>query len=360
MSMRKPRPVRGRALPDESVRTGAACSTGGAGGRAPGTCAHLILFDADGVDRDLELDEINVEGLGENQLLWIDIDCDDDALIADVGQRLGLPHEAIEGLQRMESTPSVTNFGEAFHVQAVAVQHEGGLKFNGTVLGRGAGANFGLSVHHRPVAFIDELRDRERGESELGVLSAESFTASLLDWQLSTYFDAVSDFEVAVERLEVDILSDRKDAACLEELRTLRRGASRLRRMLAPHRGVFAAIARPDFRPRHQAGEANAHFLHLDTHYERAMDNVQNTRDLVVGSFELFSSQTALRTNEAMRVLTFVTVLLGTLAVIAGVLGMNFDAPFFRSAARGFWWAMAGMGGVVVLSVVLARRWRWL
>lgn len=324
----------------------------------PEECVHVILYDADGADRDLGLEQIDVGHLQDQQLLWIDVECDDDDLVEAIGRRLGLPAEAIAALQRMDSTPYVENYGTCFHLQAVAVEHEGALKFNGTVLGIVAGANYVLSVHHRPIAFIAELRERERGETELGALSAESFTASLLDWQLSTYFDAVSDFEAAVERLEVEILSD-KDNHCLEDLRNLRRGASRLRRMLAPHRAVFAGLARPDFRPR-SSGEINAHFLHLDTHYQRAMDGVQNTRDLVVGSFELFSSQTALRTNDAMRALTFVTVLIGTLAVVAGILGMNFDVPFFKTAAKGFWTAIAGMGAVVVIAVLMARRWRWI
>ena len=46
------------------------------------------------------------------------------------------------------------------------------------------------------------------------------------------------------------------------------------------------------------------------------MDMVENARDLVVGSFELLSSQTAIKTNNSMRTLTFATVITGILAVI--------------------------------------------
>ncbi len=324
----------------------------------PAGRAQVTLYDADGADRAVDVDQIDIGRLQEQQLLWIDVESDDSALIDELGRRLDLPADAIAALQNMESTPRVDNYGDCFHLQVVAVEHEGGLKFNGTVLGIVAGANYVLSVHHRPVPFIAALRERERGESELGALSAESFTASLLNWQLSTYFAAVSDFEAVVERLEVEILAE-KDGHCLEDLRNLRRGASRLRRMLAPHRVVFGGLARPDFRPR-ASGEANAHFFHLETNFERAIDVVQNTRDLVIGSFELFSSQTALRTNEVMRSLTFFTVLIGTLAVLAGLLGMNFAAPFFETGAKGFWSALAGMAIVVVIAMLVARRRRWL
>src|SRR5690606_16499241 len=150
-------------------------------------------------------------------------------------------------------------------------------------------------------------------------LSAESFTAALLHWHLSTYFDAVADFERDIERMEVGILSERQ-LDCLAQLRELRKGASRLRRMLAPHRVVFDGMSRPDFRPQVDE-EADRHFDRLDTHFERAMDVVENARDLVMGSFDLFSSQTALQTNKSMGILTFATVVLGLLAMVAGMLG---------------------------------------
>jgi Mg2+ and Co2+ transporter CorA len=86
---------------------------------------------------------------------------------------------------------------------------------------------------------------------------------------------------------------------------------------------------------------------------------VENARELVVGSFELFATRTAQRTNDTMRVLTFVTVLLGTLAVVAGALGMNFKAPFFDTGADGFWIAIGAMGAIVLLSTLFARWRRW-
>ena len=94
--------------------------------------------------------------------------------------------------------------------------------------------------------------------------------------------------------------------------------------------------------------------------FERAMDAVENARDLVVGSFELFATRSSERTNDTMRALTFVTVLLGTLSVVAGTLGMNFAAPFFDTGGRGFWTAFAGMALVAVIAIVVARWRRWI
>ena len=96
-------------------------------------------------------------------------------------------------------------------------------------------------------------------------------------------------------------------------------------------------------------------FETLDSHFERAMDVVENSRELVVGTFELFSSQTALKTNESMAVLTFATVVLGLLACLAGVLGMNFDAAFFETKTTGFFVAAGAMVLLGVIALVIGK-----
>ena len=89
------------------------------------------------------------------------------------------------------------------------------------------------------------------------------------------------------------------------------------------------------------------------------MDMVENVRDLVIGSFELLSSQTAIKTNNSMRTLTFATVITGILAVIAGVLGMNFDAPFFKTQTMGFVVAAGAMLVLAGAALWLGRRRAW-
>lgn len=90
------------------------------------------------------------------------------------------------------------------------------------------------------------------------------------------------------------------------------------------------------------------------------MDAVENARDLVVGSFELFASRNAQRTNATMRVLTFVTVLSGVMAVIVGAFGMNFTTPLFESGSTGFRITVAVMAVIAVAGIALAKWKDWL
>ena len=80
----------------------------------------------------------------------------------------------------------------------------------------------------------------------------------------------------------------------------------------------------------------------------------------MLGSFALFSSQTALQTNDSMRVLTFVTVITGILATFVGALGMNFDASFFGTRDAGFWIASGGLCVIAISALALARWRKWI
>lgn len=312
---------------------------------------RAVLFDAAG-DRQLTLEELRTLQPGDRQMLWVDLHGADEALVAQVRQALRLPDRGFNG----NAHPAVLNLGEQFAVRVITARGTPAQGFEGDVLDVHAGPNLVVTTHVAAIAFLDRLRESGSGRDDLGLLSAESFVAAVLDWHLSTYFDAVSAFEMALERLEMDIFDDRYQD-CLGDLRDLRRAASRLRRMLAPHRTVFGAMSRPDFRPREGPSE-DRHFQALDVRFERAMDMVENCRDLVMGSFDLFSNQTALRTNRTMHVLTFATVVLGLMALTSGVLGMNFNARFFAHE-NGFWLAVAGLVVLGLVALLLGRWRRW-
>jgi len=320
--------------------------------------AKAMLFDAHNGTREIHtLEEAVALELSESQLLWIDLQNPDLEALHLVADRLSLPSGAVEGYAGTRTNPALENCGKCFWLRVVAVADTPSPAFDGTVVTIVAGNNLVTTMHHVPVAFLETFREGQASKSGVGALGSGSFVAALLDWQLGTYFEAVSRFELAVERLEVDVLSV-APRDCLDELRALRKGASRLRRMLAPHRVVFTALARPDFRPEEDE-HTGRHYRMLDTHYERAMDMVENARDLVVGSFELFSSQTALAANETMKVLTFVTVVVGVLAVIGGILGMNFEAPFFKTGLVGFSIAVISMLVLAIGSILLGKHKRW-
>jgi magnesium/cobalt transport protein CorA len=315
------------------------------------------LYRADEPDLEVELEALVIGALNERQLLWIDLMSPDTDEIARVAQLFNFRPGALRLPQRVRR-PTLENYGHCFSLAVYAALDREDGHSQAKPMTLVAGENFVVSVHRGDLPFIDELRRREKGDTRLGELTSEAFVASLLDWQLSTYFHAVERIEHDVDEAEVAILGRQQPTGFLRKMVAARQEISELRRLLKPHRDVFYALARPDFTPT-EGPEARPQYRALIDHFERAEDALESARDLVVGSFDLFSTRAAQRTNETMRALTFVTVLMGSLSLLAGILGMNFDVPFFSSGEQGFYVVMAIMAAVVVTALAVGRWRRW-
>ncbi|MBX3712871.1 MAG: hypothetical protein KF800_12995 [Lysobacter sp.] len=321
------------------------------------TPLRATLIDAEHHDpRQVDVWSIDVDALADTQLLWIELQ-DADALDV-IDERLGIPAEVMAALRAPDASPGLLDAGDCFWLRACSIRcRDADGDFDVQALDLVAGRNFVVSFRNGVEDEPDAILDRTALRRDLGRLSAASFVAARLHAVLSTYFDAVSRMEILAERIDQAIL-DPGHTRCMDDLRRLLRSTSRLRRVLASHRSLFTGLARPDFSPT-EGHASRRHFAAVDEKYERAMDVVENSRDLVIGCFELFSSRTALSTNQTMRILTFLTVLIGTMAVVTGIFGMNFDTRLFDSAT-GFWITIGGMATTAVLVLLVARWRRWL
>lgn len=320
----------------------------------------VLLYSADAPDQTLELSSVAVDSLSERQLLWIDLGSPGDAEKERVAALLDCKTDLLHFGGSKPSRPSLVNYGSFFRITANAVSlKHGDEHFGHNALTLIVGPNYVVTVHESGTDFLEGLRDREQGDSAIGALSAESFAASLLDWLLNTYFQALDALVREVDRVEVAILGKKIPAQYLESLVKARRRVAGLRRALKSHRDVFYGLARPDFTAT-ELPEAKPHFEALNKHYERAEDELETARDLVIGSFELLSTRAAQKTNETMRALTFVTVLMGTLAFLAGIMGMNFELAFFKTGTTGFLIVSGSMVALSALAVWIAYRRSWI
>ncbi len=321
---------------------------------------QAFLYSAEAPDRTLGLAEIRVDTLAASQLLWIDLEAPSEQESREVAAAIGMDPKLLCIEQGDSIRPSLSNFGDRFRVTATSVvfdRSQGTLARNKLTLV--AGSNLLVSVHASKIEFFEALRSREQGESAIGALSAESFTASLLDWLLGSYFHAVEILVEEVDRVEVAILGKQRPTQYLEALVQARKRVADLRQLLKSHRDVFYGLDRPDFMATERP-EAKPHFEALNRRYDRAVDELESARNLVVGSFELLSTRAAQATNETMRKLTFVTVLMGVLALVAGVMGMNFHPGFFDSGLTGFMLVIGSMLVIAMSAVWIAVRRSWI
>jgi magnesium transporter len=320
---------------------------------------RVRLFDADRRDRPLGLDEAIALDVREHQLLWIDLEGDVPTESHDeLATRFELDAATKRGLVEPEDRPHVALYGGYFHVRLAAepdARDPGRRKWLDIV----AGPNFVISSHHEPLRLIGAIDDRIAADATIGRLDSGSFVASMLDAVVTSYFGAVDAIEDQVDVLDAKALQRESFGNLFGDLVDVRRRIGRLRRVLAAHREVFGSLARRDFAEGTAADGAEA-FQAVAARFEAALTSVEETREVVLGSFDVLMTRTSQRTNDVMRALTVATVVALPATIVASFLGMNVMTPFKTDDPTAFWTVVVLVVLVVLLILGVARLRRWL
>jgi magnesium transporter len=298
------------------------------------------------------------EGLADDQLLWLALrDPTEDEVVA-LQEALELGDENAQRLLEQPRRASLADAGERMHVTLYAVGVEKGEPVL-TPLECALGRNWIVTAHRGKVEVLEEFRERAEGGGQVGALDAPSFVAAILEWIVAGYFRAFEAVESELEELDARVMSgtpmDVSDD--LARLVELRRSIGTLRRALAPHREVVVALAHPELDALSTERSAEK-FAALESRLTQALEAARESKESTFGSFDLLVARIGQRTNDIMKVLTLVTVVLLPSTVLAGIMGMNFQVGLFK-AVWVFWVVIAAMLGIalVVLSVARSRRW---
>ena len=319
---------------------------------------RAYLYDATAVDREVTLTAEVAAGLHDQQLLWVDLMDFDEAELRATAAMLGLKRDSVYNLLQPDRRPRLDNYGDYFQLNIDAIEEEDS-KYRLVELNFVVGRNFVLTVHKTPVHFLESFDTRVKGDTQLGELNAPAFLAALLDWHITSFFRIIEHLEVRVDRLDTLAMRPHHGRDVLTELAKLRQRVAFIRRTLTPHREVYAALARPDFQAI-AGSDSAAHYGLLNDRLERAVEAVENARDLLVGSFDMFTTQTALRTNEAMKTLTLVSVALLPASVVIGIASFLIKGPVYSVGNLGFWLMIASIVLIGITTVAVARWRRWI
>jgi magnesium/cobalt transport protein CorA len=315
---------------------------------------QALLSSADGHDATVDLHEWSAHRLDGDQLLWIDLEDPSDAELDEVVESLRLEVRSAEALRAGNDRRGATVHDEAVEVVIHCLPDD--LDERQVPLEIMLGDGWIVTRHERAIPFVTEHRARIQDERETGRLRPIEWLIAFLDAWIDTFFVAAEQLEREVDELDDAALGSERDL--LGRLVRMRRRIAHVRRILSPHREVAAELARADFLPeRHREGAEGLEAVM--SRLERAADAFTQARDMLIGTFDVHMTRTAQRTNDVMRVLTLVSVVLLPAVVIAGVMGMNFKAPLFENP--NLFYVVVGVMVALAAGTLLFARWRrWL
>ena len=304
-----------------------------------------------------------VPGLTDSQMLWIDLEdpSEDEERMA--RETLGLEDGSFLKSGDPEGRARLKQHDGYLRVIAVGVSDaERQPEREAVVVDCFVGAGWVLTVHSAGIAALDDFREIAEGQGEIGILDAPSFLSAALEWVVTSYLRAFDEIDESLEELDVKTLkaASRDPEQHITTLVEARRRLGHLRRALAPHRELFAALSHSEFDPISSEQSAER-FAQLGAKVDLALSSARDTKDGIASSFDVLIVRTEHRTNEIIKVLTIASILLLPGTLIAGLAGMNvnFDAHAFVTSAI-FWSVLVVIVVIAIATLGLARRREWI
>ena len=130
---------------------------------------------------------------------------------------------------------------------------------------------------------------------------------AIVDSAIVGYYRVIEGIEADIDALDDAALRHRRGDDVLAQLVAMRRRISRVRQALTPHREAFAILARPDFALHEELGRPWPGVLQR---LEGAIDSVEQTRESLLGTYDVFMGREAQRDSTVMKIFTVLSAVL--------------------------------------------------
>lgn len=181
---------------------------------------------------------------------------------------------------------------------------------------------------------------------------------AITDGIVDGYFPVLDAIGDEIDALEDDVVR-KATTWTLERLFAIKRELVGLRRAMSPAREIFNQLTNRDLAL--VAPEHVLYFRDVYDHLIRVTDELDNDRELVSGTLEVYLSTVNNNLSVIMKRLTGVTVILAGVGALAGIFGMSEAGTALADREAGGFWLVTVL--VIVLAAVTAfalRRIDWI
>jgi magnesium transporter len=284
-------------------------------------------------------------------LRWIDfVDATRDD-VRRLGDLFDFHPLALEDVHKGQQRPKVDIYEDYFFVVIYALDPSGSERHWEVAIFVTRDAVITVRDHDVP-AFETAIRRFIEHCQEQKAPTSAMLLYTIADSIVDDYFPCMDAIAEEIDQLEEGMF-DSPDRDELRAIFRLRQRLLAMRRVVAPARDVFNALTRRELP---LLGEQSLyHFQDVYDHVIRVTDAIDADRDMLASALDVHLSIAANRMNQTVRTLTAASIVLMSLALVAGIYGMNFHlTPSFDSS-----WAFAAvLGFMAVLAAALAALFR--
>jgi magnesium transporter len=180
----------------------------------------------------------------------------------------------------------------------------------------------------------------------------------IADGIVDAYFPVIDALDDEIDALQDDVIQ-KPTSWTLERLFSLKRELIRLRRAISPSREIFNQLTNRDLGL--VKAEHIVYFRDVYDHLIRVTDELDNDREQVAATLEVYLSTVNNNLSAIMKRLTGVTVILAGIGAVAGIFGMSEAANAIADReAGGFWMITVAIGVGAAVTALVLRRIDWI
>jgi magnesium transporter len=288
--------------------------------------------------------------------VWVDLASPDEDQVKATADALGLHPLIAEDIRERNQRSKIESFDEdVVHIVLFALHYSGEAAAAEVdfVLGNG----YLLTVHDGALGPSSGAPLRFGVEHALKKGPDYLFYA-IADTIVDGYFPVLDKLGDDIDDLQDRVMEAASDWT-LQRLFAMKRELIDLRRATSPAREIFNQLTNREvgfIDPKHIV-----YYRDVYDHLIRVTDELDNYRDLVSGTLDIYVSIVNNDLSRIMKRLTGVTVILAGIGAVAGVFGMSeAGAAFAGSEGIGFWIVTAGIVIVAVGAMAFLRRIDWI
>jgi magnesium transporter len=283
------------------------------------TCRHY----REGVLKEEAFDPQRVSDLIQEAgaRVWLDLADPTEEELALIQEEFGLHELAMEDVRVRGQRPKVEVYDGYFFVVMHGLALGPDDELVDSELHAFAGHRFLITLRYPPIFDITEVLKRWDRQPELTHEGGGFLLYALLDEVVDGYFAVVERWEDMADDHEDEVFADPPPMDIQERIFKLKRRVITFRRLVMPLREVLDLMQE---QPGFVTDLLAPYYRDVADHVIRALEFVDNLRDLLTSALDALISQTSNRLNVVMKQLTAWASIILVPTLVAGIYGMNF------------------------------------
>ncbi|MFL5755582.1 MAG: magnesium transporter CorA family protein [Chloroflexota bacterium] len=320
---------------------------------APG--GELIVALRNGKTEHLKAADLKAALAEPATRLWIDMTEPPAARVAEVASLLSLHPLIAEDIAEHNQRAKIEELDDLVHIVLFALSYDGDV--NSSEIDIVLTQQLLLTVH--AVRFdprtIQQLR---MGVDQLLAHGPDRLLWAIADGIVDGYFPVFDGLADEIDELQDEVIGNATPET-LQRLFGLKRELLLLRRATSPAREIFGQLTNrslPAIR-----SDNIVYFRDVYDHLIRVTDELDNYRELVAGTLDVYLSTVNNNLAIIMKRLTGVTVILAGIGAVAGIFGMSEAGTAFRGGeAGGFWIVTLVVVALAAATAAILHRIDWI